>query len=253
MIKLAVNGALGRMGSRILALAQEQPNQYTVAHKFDVKDEESLLPYAKGEKKLVCDVLIDFSGPDGANWSATAAHLSKKAVVIGSTGLDEESVKKITAISKEIPIVLSSNMSVGVNLVAELLETASRKLPKEFNVRITEAHHIHKKDAPSGTALMLANAIARAKQWNIAELLKAWKAGKFDEKGSGDKIGMKVIRDGDVVGDHSVFFEGPAETIEIRHHAQSRDTFARGALLAAQFAAKKSNGLYTMQDVLKEN
>ena len=266
MVRIAVNGALGRMGQRILFLAQEKPAEYTIVQAFETdtnpmigKDVsgvklESLLPYADKKKKLFCDVLIDFSGPDGAlHCNASANYSEIKGLVIGSTGLDEQAMLAFERTASRIAVVVSSNMSVGVNLVAELLELAARKLPDDFSVRVAEAHHIHKKDAPSGTALMLAKAIAHAKQWDIAELLKSWKAGKFDEKGSVDKIGMKVTRDGEIVGDHSVVFQGPAESVEIRHHAQSRDTFARGALVAAQFAAKKSSGLYTMQDVLKEN
>ena len=251
MIKIAVNGAAGRMGSRILTLAHEQPNNFEVVQTFDVKKLESLLPYVKKEKKLTCDVLIDFSGPDGANWSAAAAHFSKKAVVIGSTGLDEESVKKIGVIAAGIPVVLSSNMSIGVNLMLALVAEAAKKLSDDFTIQITEAHHCHKKDAPSGTALMLAREIAKAKRWEIKDLLRSWAAGKFDDESAKEKIKMKVIREGEIVGDHKVLFTGAAETIEISHRAQSRDTFARGALLAAQFVSKKTKGLYGMADVLK--
>ena len=250
MITIAVNGALGRMGSRILAIAQERPNDFKVVQTFDLEKLESLLPYAKGEKKLICDVLIDFSGPDGANGSATAAHFSKKAVVIGSTGLDEESLKKIGTIAKGIPVVLSSNMSVGVNLMLASVEQMAKKLSGDYAIQITEAHHCHKKDAPSGTALMLARGIAKAKGWDIQDLLKSWKEGKFDPSGLKDKIGMKVVREGEIVGDHTVFFSGPAETLEVTHRARSRDTFARGALLAAQFVSKQKSGLYTMKEVL---
>jgi 4-hydroxy-tetrahydrodipicolinate reductase len=141
-------------------------------------------------------------------------------------------------------------MSIGVNVVLGLLESAAKRLPEEFNIRMTEAHHIHKKDAPSGTALMLAKQIADAKNWYIQDLVKSWREGKYNQ--AGDKIGMKVVREGEIVGDHTVLFDGPAETIEITHRAKSRDTFARGALAAAVFAAKAKPGkLYTMADVLQ--
>jgi len=238
MIKIAVNGAAGRMGSRILALANEQPNNFKVVQTFDLDGRsESLLPYVKGKKKLKCDVLIDFSGPDGANWSAAAAHLSKKAVVIGSTGLDDEFMRKIKTIAKGIPVALSSNMSVGVNVMLALVVEAAQKLSDDFAVQMTETHHCHKKDAPSGTALMLLRAIADVRKWNTQRTTK--------EKGR-----IHSIREGEIVGDHTVLFSGPSETIEITHRAQSRDTFARGALLAAQFVSKKTRGLYTMKDVL---
>ncbi len=239
MIKIAVNGALGRMGSRILALAGEKPNDFKVAHSFDLEKAESLLPYAAGEKKLACDVLIDFSGPDGANQCAAAAHHSKKGLVIGSTGLDDEFLKKIKGLAEGIPVVLSSNMSVGVNVMLTLIEEAAKKLSDDFSVRMTEAHHIHKKDAPSGTALMLLKALAGAKGWG-------------SERTQQERDRIQSIREAEIVGDHTVIFSGPAESIEITHRAQSRDTFARGALLAAKFAAQAKPGrLYSMMDVLK--
>jgi 4-hydroxy-tetrahydrodipicolinate reductase len=141
-------------------------------------------------------------------------------------------------------------MSVGVNLVLELLDTLTRKLPEDFDIEITEAHHRHKKDAPSGTALMLAAMIAAAKKWDLKKVLKYRTDGKTPER-SNDEIGMQVIRAGEIIGDHTVLFAGPSETIEITHRAQSRDTFARGALLAANFLSKKENGFYSMSDVLK--
>lgn len=239
MIRIAVNGALGRMGSRIIALAQEQPNDFQVVHSFDLNKAESLLPYTKGEKKLACDVLIDFSGPDGANASAAAAHFSKKGLVIGSTGLDEASTQKIKSVAEGVPVVLSFNMSVGVNVMLSLIEEAAKKLSDDFAIRMSEAHHIHKKDAPSGTALMLLNALAGAKGWS-------------PERTRQEKERIQAIREGEIVGDHTVLFSGPSESIEITHRAQSRDTFARGALLAAKFVSQAKPGrLYSMRDVLK--
>lgn len=238
MLRIAVNGALGRMGSRICALAGEQPKNFKVLQTFDLSGgSERLLPYANGENKLSADVLIDFSGPEGARWSAAAAHFSKKGLVIGSTGLDGQFAKKIKQIAKKIPVVLSSNMSVGVNVMLELVEAAARKLPEDFALQMTEVHHCHKKDAPSGTALMLLGAIAEGRKWSAKRAL--------DQKSL-----IHSIREGEIIGDHTVLFSGPAETIEITHRAQSRDTFARGALIAAQFVSKKKKGLYTMKDVL---
>ena len=239
MIKIAVNGAAGRMGSRIIALAQEQPNDFQIAQTFDLGKLEDLLPYAKGEKKLACDVLIDFSGPDGAKRSNAAANLSGKGLVIGSTGLDDEAVKAIHATATKVPVVLSSNMSVGLNVMLALVEGAAKKLSNDFAVQMSETHHVHKKDAPSGTALMLLKAIADAKGWNPEQVQK-------------QRNRIQSIRKGEIVGDHTVLFLGPAESIEITHRAQSRDTFARGALLAAKFVSQAKPGrLYSMADVLK--
>ncbi len=195
-------------------------------------------------------MLIDFSGPTGT--PAALAHAAKAGwgVVVGTTGLDASTQKTIRDFSKKIPVVFSANMSVGVNLIAKLVGLAAASLGKDFDIEITEAHHRHKKDAPSGTALLLAEAITRAKGWNLEKTLKMRKPGKSETERSSEEIGMQVIRAGEIVGDHTVLFAGLAETIEITHRAQSRDTFARGALLAAAFLSKKKTGLFNMADVL---
>lgn len=226
------------MGQRILALAAES-GQYEIAGKFDAKDE--IVLSGKG-------VLIDFSSPEGTILASRACSKAGWGLVVGTTGLDDAVRQALVDASEGVPIVLSSNMSVGVNVVLGLLEEASQRLPKEFSIKITEAHHIHKKDAPSGTAIMLADAISCIKNWNIKELIQSWRAGKYDT----DKIRMEVIRKGEIVGDHTVSFQGPAETVAISHHAESRDTFARGALLAAAFLSQKTSGLYSMRDVLSK-
>ena len=254
MIKIAVNGAEGRMGSRILALAAES-GKFEILGKFDNKESRSagihaLSPSALGGKNR--GVLIDFSSPEGTVVAFQAALKAGWGLVVGTTGLEDKTLESLSEASKEIPIIVSSNMSVGVNVMADLLEEAARKLPKEFTVQMTEAHHHHKKDAPSGTALMLAKKIAAVKNWDISGLLKTWKAGGFNKNGSAEKIDMKVIREGEIVGDHTVLFSGPSETVEITHRAQSRDTFVRGALLAAEFLSRQParGGWYSMRDVL---
>ena len=222
-VKIAVNGSAGRMGARILALALES-KEFETAGSFDADDEIRLS--GKG-------VLIDFSSAEGAALAAQAASKAGWGLVVGTTGLDSKANRVIAEASREIPIVLSSNMSVGVNLVAEVLELITSKLPNGFSIKITETHHIHKKDSPSGTALMLNKTIQEALP-------------------SRQKIEIEAIREGEVVGDHNVLFSGPAETIEIRHHARSRDIFADGALTAARFVNSAKPGLYTMRDVLKK-
>lgn len=235
MTRIAVNGALGRMGSRIIALARQRHEEFNVVHAFDLKKgSEDLRPYAEGKKTLDCDVLIDFSGPDGALWCNDAANRSGKALVIGSTGLEAETVKAIEATAAKVPVVLSSNMSIGVTVVLKMLEFAATKLGADFNININEAHHEHKKDAPSGTAKTMAEVISRQR------------------KGMQPRdIDIDSKRQGEIVGDHKVVFDGPAETIEVLHHAKSRDIFALGALTAARFAASaKAGRIYTMADVL---
>lgn len=245
MIRVAVNGAEGRMGARILALAADKPDVFKIAGSFDVGSKVTATALAD------CDVLIDFSGPEGTRMCVEEALKAKKALVIGSTGLDEALLEKIKAASTQIAVVRSSNMSVGVNLAVKLAEEAAAKLGPDFDIEITEAHHRHKKDAPSGTALMLAEAIARVKKWDLKKVLSFRKDAKASKDRPSEEIGMQVIRAGEIVGDHTVLFAGPSETIEITHRAQSRDAFARGALVAASFVSGKKNGLFTMADVLR--
>jgi len=233
MVKIAVNGASGRMGKRIVALAKAS-KEYTVAGEFDVNGEKLS---AEALKKLGRGVLIDFSSPSGTPDALAQAQKAGWGLVVGTTGLDVAVEKSLRAASKKIPVVRSSNMGIGINLILPLLDLLCRKIPGGFDIQMTEAHHIHKKDAPSGTALMLADAIAKAKKWDASRTKK-------------EKERIKSIREGEIVGDHSVLFSGGAETIEIRHHAQSRDVFANGSLLAAKFLAKKKTGFYTMKEVL---
>ncbi len=273
MVKVGVNGALGKMGRRILALAYQDTASFSVVGAFDRAGLEDVkigsdiglllghskpmgikvtsLDSARETALSACDALIDFTGPEGAKLALAAALLHKKGLVIGSTGLGAELEDGIRAASGSIAIVYSSNMSVGVNLVLDLVGIASKKAPADFDIEITEAHHRHKKDAPSGTALMLAKAVAVAKGWDLKTVLRFRSEEKVDKDRSSDEIGMQVIRAGEIVGDHTVLFAGPAETIEITHRAHSRDTFARGALRAAQFVVKAKPGLYSMREVLQ--
>ncbi len=234
MTKIAVNGASGRMGTRILALAPAQGCE--AAGAFDDKGTKLS---AEALKKAGKGVLIDFSSPAGTLEAIEAASQAGWGLIVGTTGLEQRQADALKKASERIPVVFSYNMSVGVNLVAELLEMLAKRLPADFKLDITEAHHIHKKDAPSGTAIMLLNAFAGARGWDAART-----------KSEKDRI--KAIREGEIVGDHSVLFAGPAETIEIKHHAVSRDIFASGALVAAKFAASARPGMYNMRDVLKK-
>ncbi len=180
-----------------------------------------------------CDVLIEFTTPE-----ATIAHLAacvKHGVkmVIGTTGLSTDQITQIQQATKTIPIVFSSNMSVGVNILFNVTKQLAQKTPQSYLVKMSEAHHIHKKDAPSGTAKTLAEII---------------------EKNSAKKVpSIESIREGEIVGDHTVIFDSAEDTITISHHAKSRDIFAKGALVAAKFVVNKKSGLFTMQDVLGLN
>ena len=224
MIRIAVSGSEGRMGKRIINLA-ERDKGVVVAAKFDIgADPEPLI------KK--CDVLIEFTIA-----SATMSHLAiaerlNKAIVIGTTALSGKDIAGIRKASRKIPVVFSPNMSVGVNVLFKLSRDAAKILPEEYKIEMTEAHHIHKKDAPSGTAKKLAEIVAGQR------------------KRDASSINIESRREGEIVGDHRLIFDSPTEKLELAHSAKTRDTFAAGAITAAKFLKEKKNGLYTMQDVL---
>jgi len=223
MIKICVSGSKGKMGSRIIELAKDDAD-LQVCGEFDVV-EENPEQFIEG-----CDLLIEFTTPQ-----ATMEHLdlcvkNKKAIVIGTTGLSDEEKKKIEDASAEIPIVFSPNMSVGVNLLFKMVKDAAGVLGKEYNVGIIEAHHAQKKDAPSGTAK------------EIARIIK--------EEKPDIKVPIESVREGEIVGEHTVTFESSVDVVEITHSAKTRDIFAKGALQAAKFAAGKKSGLFTMKNVL---
>jgi len=224
MIKVTVAGSNGRMGRRIIGLA-EKDRDIEIVSKFDTGVD------AKSEI-AACEVLIEFTTPE-----ATASHIAiaerlKKAVVIGTTGLSRGDKGVIEKASANIPIVFAPNMSVGVNLLFKICRDAARILPGDYTVEMTEVHHAGKKDSPSGTAKRLAELIAGERNISAAD------------------IPVKSIREGEIVGDHKVVFASGAERIELSHSANTRDTFALGAIAAAKFLKGKKNGLYTMRDVL---
>lgn len=226
MIKVAIAGAEGRMGKRIANLA-EQDREIEVASTFDI----GVPPEPQIAK---CDVLIEFTTPRATVEHTIIAEKLKKGVVIGTTALSAKDNDIIKKISQNIPIVISPNMSVGVNLLFKLCQDAARTLPIDYRVCITEVHHVHKKDAPSGTAKKLAELISK-------------------EKKDATEIPIKSERTGEVVGDHKIIFESGIERIELLHSAKTRDTFAAGAIRAAKFLKNKKKGLYAMRDVLGIN
>ena len=224
MIKIAISGSEGRMGKRIIGLAEEDEEIEVVA-KFDIGIE----PEPEIAK---CDVLIEFTTPQATVDHILIAEKLKKAVVVGTTALSYAQNDVIKKASEVIPIVSSPNMSVGVNLLFKLCEEAAGILPSDYKVEMKEAHHIHKKDAPSGTAKKLADLVSKERNVNV------------------QKIPIESVREGEVVGDHKVVFDSPTERIELLHSAKTRDTFAAGAITAAKFLKDKKSGLYSMRDVL---
>ncbi|MGQ9686611.1 MAG: 4-hydroxy-tetrahydrodipicolinate reductase [Thiobacillaceae bacterium] len=195
------------------------------------------------------DVMIDFTRPEATLGHIAACRRAGVAMVIGTTGFDAGGRQLIAEAAAHIPIVFAPNMSVGVNLVFKLLDTAARVLAEGFDVEIIEAHHRHKVDAPSGTALRMGEVIAQALQRDLKTCAVYGREGVTGERPA-QTIGFATVRGGDIVGDHTALFAGIGERVEITHKASSRMTFALGALRAARFLADKSNGLYDMQDVL---
>ena len=195
------------------------------------------------------DAMIDFTRPDVTLAMLDPCRRHGKKLVIGTTGFDETGRRRIAEAAKEIPIVFAPNMSVGVNLCFHLLDTAARVLGDSTDIEIIEAHHRHKVDAPSGTALRMGEVVARAVGRNLSDVAVYGRRGAVGERPA-DAIGFSVIRAGDIVGDHKVLFAGHGERVEIAHRAESRLTFANGALRAARWLQDQKSGLFDMQDVL---
>jgi 4-hydroxy-tetrahydrodipicolinate reductase len=239
MIKLAISGAQGRMGQSIARLALADKNFILTAlleregHPQIGRTEHGLKISADTASLKGCDALIEFTTPEAtmANLQVCLRHNLK--MVIGTTGLQPDQVLRIEDAAKQIAVVFSSNMSVGVNILFKLTRLTAEKTGKSYTINMSEAHHVHKKDAPSGTAKTLA---------------------EIAEKASGCKVDhIESIREGEIIGDHTVVFESAEDTITVSHHAKNRDIFARGALVAARFLMTKDKGLFNMRDVLGLN
>lgn len=264
MTKIIVSGATGKMGSRIAALSKDYQNLELVGalerrgHEALGKDIGPLVGLGPTKVTLVdsledvidtADVLIEFTSAAATLEHARVVASRKKAMVIGTTGLSKEETEALRHIAKEIPVVLAPNMSVGVNLLFKVLHDVAQVLGDDYDIEIVEAHHRLKKDAPSGTAVKMAQVIADAVNRNFDEVAVFARKGLIGER-TKKEIGIQTVRAGDIVGEHTVIFGGLGERIEITHKASSRDTFARGALKAALWIADRAPGLYDMRDVL---
>jgi 4-hydroxy-tetrahydrodipicolinate reductase len=195
------------------------------------------------------DVVIDFTRPDASLQHVAACVASRRPLVIGTTGFSPEAREFLAQAARSIPLVLAPNMSVGVNVLFKVASEVAAVLGEQYDVEIVETHHRLKKDAPSGTALRLAEVLAGSLGLDPQrDLIKA-REGDIGERPH-RKIGVQTLRGGDVVGDHTVFFLGPGERVELTHRATSRGNFAQGALRAAQWIVRQPPGLYDMQDVL---
>ena len=243
-MKIAIVGAAGRMGKMLCALAEG--TELEVVSKVDVTE-----GYDKTWSDEV-EGVIDFSYHTAVPAAVERAAAKGLAYVIGTTGLTADEQARVDAAAKKIPIVQSGNYSLGVNLLLELVKKAAQVLGPEYDIEVTEMHHRHKKDAPSGTALMLARAAAQGRgngeQGSGVEFTYGRK-GDTGERPVGE-IAIHALRGGSVVGDHTVMFAGDVERVELTHKAQGREAFAAGALKALQWAAGRRPGIYTMRDVL---
>ncbi len=241
-MKTAIIGAAGRMGKMLVSLGDADPD-IEVCARIDV---------AEGFDKAWPDgteAVIDFSFHTAVPDNVEKAAAQGVAYVVGTTGLSPEEQARVDACKEKIPVVQAANYSLGVNLLLELVKKAASVLGSEYDIEITEMHHRHKKDSPSGTALMLANAAAEGRGVALDDVAVYGRKGIVGERPSGE-IAIHAIRGGSVVGDHTVMFAGDVERVEITHKAQSREAFAAGAIRAAKWAAGRKPGAYDMRDVL---
>jgi 4-hydroxy-tetrahydrodipicolinate reductase len=264
MTKVVIAGAAGRMGQRIGYMVNQHP-ELTVAAGFEVAGSPNLgrdigevggygtvgvrISDDPAAALAQGDVLIDFTFHEATMGFARLAAAQHRAMVIGTTGLSPANLAELRELAAHFPCVQSPNMAVGVNVLFKVAAKVAAILGNDYDVEIVEAHHRMKKDAPSGTALKLGEMVATALQRDLG------KVGVFSRHGmigarTDAEIGIQTIRAGDIVGEHTVYFAGAGERLELTHRAHSRDNFAHGAALAAAWVAGKPNGLYTMFDVL---
>lgn len=264
MLKAIITGAGGRMGSRIISLLEEEQGIEPAGavermdHPVVGQDVGEFL--GLGKRGIVVesgldscisrgDVVIDFTSHEASMQNMEIAARHKRAIVIGSTGFSSAEMEKIQELARNVPCVLAPNMSVGVNVMFKLLKLVAETLGDDYDVEILEVHHHLKKDAPSGTALKMAQIVAEALGRDLNEVGVYERKGLVGER-SRTEIGIQSLRAGDIVGEHTVLFGAVGERLELIHRAHSRDNFARGAIRAAKWVVNQEPGLYDMQDVL---
>lgn len=256
---LGIYGITGRMGRAIYSVAQEQELACTLAIDRDDSPAQGKQwdPADPGSPTVVTlndadfsstDVVIDFTAPGATLALLDTIKSTGKPLVIGTTGFSDIEKETIQSVAREIPVLMAPNMSPGINLLYKLVQMAARSLDRSYDVEVYEAHHRYKKDAPSGTALYLVDAVRDMEGMDTAPMIHGREG--FTGERSDREIGMQVVRGGDIVGDHTVMFAGLGERIELTHRAVSRDVLARGAVKAALFLKGKEPGLYSMFDVL---
>ena len=241
MTKVIITGAKGRMGQALIACAKNFPELQVVAAVGRADNLGSVIKTG--------DVVIDFSAHEATLAITELCAKNKKAIVIGTTGFSDQAKVAIIRHKTKVPMVLATNYSTGVNTLFWLTRKAAEILGPDFDLEVVEMHHRLKKDAPSGTATTLLEILGNVRKLQLAEALRHGRKGITGARTRGE-IGIHAIRGGDVVGDHTVIFANTGERVELTHKASSRDTFANGALRAAQWLVRQKPGLYDMQDVL---
>lgn len=254
-MKITVCGAAGRMGQCILDLSRhDEVLQVCAAVEYETSPAigtgvPAIIPVSALETVLPeTEVLIDFTNPDSSLRNLEYAKKYKVPIVIGTTGFISEQKEKIAEAAKEIPVVFTPNMSVGVNILFKLVKEVAALIP-DYDIEIVEIHHNKKKDSPSGTGAKLADIAAAAIGKNMNEVGVYGRKTIMGERKK-DEIGVMSVRGGDIVGEHTVYFAGTGERLELTHRAQSRNTFGAGAIRAAKWVVGKEPGLYDMHDVL---
>lgn len=264
MIKVIVAGAAGRMGNRLVALIKDSTALALAGavegkgHHAIGEDAGEIAGCGKAGVAITDDlsallergeVVIDFSAPEATLNHLRAVAQHRRSMVIGTTGFSSPELEELKSLARQVPCVFSPNMSVGVNLIYKVISEMARTLGDEYDIEVIEAHHRLKKDAPSGTALKIAEVLAKAVNRDLNQVGVYARKGLIGERKK-QEIGIQTIRAGDIVGDHTILFGGMGERIEVTHRASSRDTFARGALRAARWVVRQPPGLYDMMDVL---
>jgi 4-hydroxy-tetrahydrodipicolinate reductase len=251
MIRVLMSGCNGKMGQVITRLANES-DQLRIVAGCDINDNiKNDYPVFKNIKdcNVEVDVIIDFSNPSAFDNLIDFATSKKIPLVMATTGLSQENIEKLKVASKDIPIFFSANMSLGINLVLNLVKKAARVLEGNFDIEIIEKHHNQKLDAPSGTALVLADAINSVLQQKYEY---TYDRHSRRAKRKTNEIGIHAVRGGTIVGEHSVIFAGNDEIIEINHSAMSKEIFGTGALKAARYIYNKTPGIYSMDDLIQD-
>lgn len=277
---IIVCGSKGRMGNAIITLIDDYDNLLFIGGvdsnyvEDETKAKDMVMPFAdideiESKKRtsgkfltlkealsftsnIKNKVIIDFTSKSASLIHIKEAALSNVPIVIGSTGFSDEDIKIIEGYGKDIPIVLSGNMSLGINVLLNIVYDASKYLGLNYDCEIIETHHRKKKDAPSGTAKMLAEAVAKQRKVDLKESGVYGRCGDIGERRK-DEIGIFSVRAGDIIGEHKIIFAGNEEVIEFTHKAISRNNFARGAIKAADWLSEKNKGFYDMRDVLGLN